>query len=104
MFKVSWNAVSLVACSVRRYFGEPSTGACNHFAIVFLDNPVSRAISRSDFFPRTCKRRILPIMSMVINPHSLAAQNCSRVGQTPGSVLGWHTRQKWLRFRSASTK
>jgi hypothetical protein len=42
-------------------------------------SPVARDISRCDFFPRTCKRRILPFMSMVINPESLAAQNCSRL-------------------------
>ncbi|MGL4437436.1 MAG: hypothetical protein ACRCVM_16475, partial [Giesbergeria sp.] len=34
--------------------------------------------------------------------HSLAAQN-SRVGKTPGSVLGRHHTKKWLSFRSAST-
>lgn len=34
---------------------------------------------------------------------SSAAQNCSRVGCSPGSVLGRHYPQKWLSFRSAPT-
>jgi hypothetical protein len=38
---------------------------------VLRDSPVMREISRSDFFFRLCKRRILPIMSMVITPHPL---------------------------------
>jgi len=40
-------------------------------ATVLRDNPVMREISRSDFFFRLCKRRILPIMSMVITPRPL---------------------------------
>ena len=39
------------------------------------DSPVMREISRSDFFFRPCKRRILPIMSMVITPHPLLHKN-----------------------------
>jgi hypothetical protein len=38
---------------------------------VLRDNPVMREISRADLFVRLCKRRILPIMSMVITPHPL---------------------------------
>ena len=34
---------------------------------------------------------------------SSAAQKCSRVGRSPGSVLGRHNPQKWLTFRSAPT-
>jgi hypothetical protein len=34
-----------------------------------------RAISRSDLFFRLCKRRILPIMSMVITPRPLLHKN-----------------------------
>ena len=34
---------------------------------------------------------------------SSAAQKCSRVGCSPGSVLGRHYPQKWLSFRSAPT-
>jgi hypothetical protein len=55
----------------RRYFGGPSSSSCSHFAIVLRDSPVMREISRSDFFPRQYKRRILPIMSMVITPRPL---------------------------------
>jgi hypothetical protein len=40
-------------------------------ATVLRDSPVVRAISRSDLLPRLCKRRILPIMSMVITPRPL---------------------------------
>jgi len=40
-------------------------------ATVLRDSPVMRDISRSDFFFRVCKRRILPIMSMVITPGPL---------------------------------
>jgi hypothetical protein len=40
----------------------------SHLEIVLRDSPVMRAISRTDFFFRLCKRRILPIMSMVITP------------------------------------
>jgi hypothetical protein len=67
----SWNAVSLFGCSPRRYFGGPSTSPCSHFATVLRDSPVMREISRSDLFFRACKRRILPIMSMVITPRPL---------------------------------
>jgi hypothetical protein len=38
---------------------------------VLRDSPVVREISRCDFFFRPCKRRILPIMSMVITPRPL---------------------------------
>lgn len=34
---------------------------------------------------------------------SSAAQKCSRVGCSPGSVLGRHYLRKWLSFRSAPT-
>jgi hypothetical protein len=40
-------------------------------ATVLRDNPVMREISRADLFFRLCKRRILPIMSMVITPRPL---------------------------------
>jgi hypothetical protein len=65
---VSWNAVSLVGRSLRWYFGGPSTSPCSHFATVLRESPVMREISRSDLFFQACKRRILPIMSMVITP------------------------------------
>ena len=69
-FSVSWNGSSLVLPALRRYFGAVSTGAFSHLATVLRDNPVSLAISRSDFLPRLCSRRIRPIMSMVINPRT----------------------------------
>jgi hypothetical protein len=61
----------LLDCSPRRYFGAPSISAVSHFEIVLRDNPVMRAISRTDLFFRLCNRRILPIMSMVITPRPL---------------------------------
>ena len=42
-----------------------------------IHGPVMRAISRSDFFFRLCKRRILPIMSMVITPRPLLHKNAA---------------------------
>jgi hypothetical protein len=59
------------------YLGGPSTWPCSHFATVLRDSPVMRAISRSDFFFRLCKRRILPIMSMVITPLPLLHKNAA---------------------------
>jgi hypothetical protein len=64
------NAVSLFGRVALRYFGAPCNGSRSHFATVLRDKPVSREISRSDFLPRRCNRRILPIMSMVITPRS----------------------------------
>ena len=40
----------------------------NPLSIVLRDKPVKRAISRTDFMPRRCSRRTLPIMLMVITP------------------------------------
>lgn len=40
---------------------------------VLRDRLVALAISRTDLFSRWCIRRTLPIMAMVINPHSPTA-------------------------------
>ena len=69
-FSVSWNGASVVVPSLRLYFGAASNGSRSHFEIVFLESPVRRAISRTDFLSRRCIRRTLPIMSMVITPCS----------------------------------
>jgi len=71
------NGVNLIAIGPRRYFGAPTTGSLSHFATVLRDSPVSRAISRSDLFPRPCSRRILPTMSMVIIPVFLLHKNAA---------------------------
>jgi hypothetical protein len=46
-------------------------------ATVLRDSPVMREISRADLFFRLCKRRILPIMSMVITPRPLLHKNAA---------------------------
>jgi hypothetical protein len=73
---------------------------CSHFATVLRDSPVMRAISRSDFFFRLCKRRILPIMSMVI----LLFLCCTKMQQ--GRLFTWLNigSARWLRFESAPTR
>jgi len=76
-FNLSWNGASLVVPSLRWYFGAASIGWRSHLEIVFIDNPVSRTISRSDFLPRLCRRRILPIMSMVITRRTLLHKNAA---------------------------
>lgn len=57
-FSTSWNGVSLVARVPRRYFGSTTIGATSHLATVLRDSLVVRALSRSEFFPRLCIRRI----------------------------------------------
>jgi hypothetical protein len=68
---ISEDTLSLHGCSSRRYMGGPSTSPCSHLETVLRDSPGMRAIWRSDFLPRLCIRRILPIMSKVITPSPL---------------------------------
>jgi hypothetical protein len=97
-FSVSWNGASVVVPSLRRYFGAGSIGSRSHFEIVFLESPVSRAISRSDFLPRLCRRPILPIMSMVITSrtplHKKAAGQVKHLAQFS---VGANTIDRWRR-------
>ena len=57
--------------------GSAATSPSSHLAMVLRDSPVIREISRSDFFPRRLRRRILPIMSMVITPLPLLLKNAA---------------------------
>lgn len=70
-----WNAVSISRCSPRWYFDGPSTWPCTHFATVLRDSLIMREVLRSELLRRLCKRRILPIMSMVITPGRLLHTN-----------------------------
>jgi hypothetical protein len=65
---LSWKSLSLFGCSPRRYFGGPPPSPGSHLATVLRDIPVMREISRADFLFRLCRRRILPLISMVIIP------------------------------------
>ena len=69
--RASWNAASLPACSLRRYFGSHSTGALAHFFTVLRDRPVRLAMSLREISSRKCIRLTLPIMSMVITLFAL---------------------------------
>ena len=77
-----------------------------HIAGAFRDSPVMHEISRSDLFPRRLKRRILPIMSMLIGPPPpppLLRKKFRRVGRTPGSILDRRDPYKWSGFPPAPT-
>ena len=77
-----------------------------------LVQPLGHRVARQARGPRYLPLRLLvpavhpPYLANHVHGdhplHSLAAQN-SRVGKTPGSVLGRHHTKKWLSFRSAST-
>lgn len=69
--------------------GFAPKGALSHLAIVLHESPIIREISRSDFLPRLCLRRILPIMSMVTTP------------RTPRSKMQQSGLNTWLSCRSA---
>src|ERR1019366_7978602 len=77
-----------------------------------LVQPLRNRVPRQPRQPRNLALRLLAPAVQTPDPanhfhgdQSLnpAAQKYSRVGQTPGSVLGRHNPQKWLSFRSAST-
>ncbi len=51
-------------------FISTSSGAFNHLRTVLRDRLVALEISRTDFFWRNHIRRTLPIMAMVITPHT----------------------------------
>ena len=57
-------------CRLIRLLIAPVLRWATHLATVLRDSPVMRDISRSDFCFRVCKRRILPIMTVVITPRS----------------------------------
>ena len=57
----------------RTYFGGCATGVRRYFLTVLRDRLVALAISRTDLLSRWCIRRTLPIMAMVINPHTPTA-------------------------------
>jgi hypothetical protein len=88
----------------RMYFGTATSSAiASHFCSVLRDSPVRFAIARTDLLSRTCIRRILPNISMVITLFT-PAQKLGSASKTPGSVLSRHNLYKWLSFRSAATR
>lgn len=71
------------------YFGSVIEGCRSQLRTVLRDNPVLRAISRTETLSRKCIRRILANMPTVITPVN-PAQIQRRVISSRGSVLDSH--------------
>ena len=96
------NGASLVAASLRRYFGANPCGVFSHFLIVLRDRLVSLEISLIDLPSRKRMPRILPINAMVITS-CLPASQRGKVGRSPWSIFSRHHPRGLVNIRPAST-
>jgi hypothetical protein len=66
----STNGANLPGTSGRLYFGASALPRRSYLRTVFLAGPVALTISCTDFFSRCRIRKTLPIIAMVITPHT----------------------------------